>query len=153
VFAHPIAERFDVVLCLGLLDQVGRPLELFELMCAVGPELIVIDTGISRSRASVFEVAALGEAASVGDRGFVLLPSRRALAELASEFGLSTVALALNMTDYEGLADYERARRLAFICAPSARALAGLAAEERPPLLPWWLRAISPSPRRSRASR
>ena len=36
VFEHELAERFDVVLCLGLLDHVAKPVELFELMTRAG---------------------------------------------------------------------------------------------------------------------
>jgi tRNA (mo5U34)-methyltransferase len=143
VFTHEIAERFDVVLCLGLLEHVAKPVELFELMDGVGAELIVLDTEISRAGSSLFEVARLYDPQSVVEHELVLVPSREAIFELASEFGFSAVPLALNMTDYGGLTDYERGRRLAFICS-RATPLGGLAIERRPPLLPWWLKALVP---------
>jgi tRNA (mo5U34)-methyltransferase len=147
VFTHEIAERFDVVLCLGLLEHVAKPVELFELMAGVGAELIVLDTEISRAGWSLFEVSRLYDAHSVVDHELVLVPSREAIFELASEFGFSAVPLALNMTDYRGLTDYERGRRLAFICSRGTP-LTGLAIERRPPLLPWWLKALVPRRRR-----
>jgi SAM-dependent methyltransferase len=143
VFSHELAERFDVVLCLGLLEHVAKPVELFELIAGVGAELIVIDTEISRARSSIFEVSTLYDPHSVIDHGLVLIPSRQAIFELAAEFGWAAVPLALNMTDYSGLTDYERGRRLAFICSGSTP-LSGLPVEQRPPRLPWWLKALVP---------
>ena len=53
------------------------------------------------------------------------------------------------MTDYSGLATTSAGRRLAFVCSRSTP-LSGPAIEKRPPLLPWWLRALVPR-RRPRA--
>lgn len=139
VFEHALSERFDVVLCLGLMDHVAKPVELFELMAGVGAELIVIDTEVSRSRTSVFEVDSIHDAKRVVDRPLVLIPSRDAVAELAAECGFQTVTLAQNMTDYAGMSDYRRQRRLAFICS-NGTPLHGLASEPEP-VLPWWVKA------------
>jgi tRNA (mo5U34)-methyltransferase len=150
LFTHPIEGRYDVVLCLGLLDHVAKPVELFDVMARSGPELIVLDTEISRSKESVFDVASLHDPDSVVDHEMVLIPSRQAIYELAGEFGMAAVPLAPNMTDYTGMLDYERGRRLAFICSASIP-LSGLAIERRPPLLPWWAGALLPR-RRGRGS-
>jgi hypothetical protein len=50
LFTHPIEGRYDVVLCLGLLDLVAKPVELFDVLARSGPELVVLDTEISRSK-------------------------------------------------------------------------------------------------------
>ena len=131
LFTHPIEGRYDVVLCLGLLDHVAKPVELFDVMARSGPELIVLDTEISRSKESVFDVASLHDPDSVVDHEMVLIPSRQAIYELAGEFGMAAVPLAPNMTDYTGMLDYQRGRRLAFICSASIP-LSGLAIERRP---------------------
>jgi SAM-dependent methyltransferase len=140
VFEHELAERFDVVLCLGLLDHVAKPVELFELMTRAGAEIIVIDTEVSRSRTSVFEVDSLYDHEKVVDHRLVLIPSRDAVAELAAQFGFDTVTLAQNMTDYTGMSDYRRRRRLAFICSRQA-SLEALPGETRP-VFPWWATAL-----------
>ncbi|MGO9761352.1 MAG: class I SAM-dependent methyltransferase, partial [Solirubrobacteraceae bacterium] len=57
VFEHDFAEGFDLILCLGLLDHVHKPVELFEVMSGVGAELLLIDTAISRARSSLFELS------------------------------------------------------------------------------------------------
>jgi SAM-dependent methyltransferase len=140
VFSHELNERFDVVLCLGLLDHVAKPVELFEVMAAVSPKLIVIDTEISRSRTSVFELDKLYNRENAVEHATVLIPSRLALGELAATFGFQTTPLPQNMTDYAGMRDYLHQRRLAFICSRDAPAPA-LEAEKRAGV-PWWITAL-----------
>jgi SAM-dependent methyltransferase len=141
LFDFDFRESFDVVLCLGLLERVARPVELFEVMTGVGAELIVIDTEISRARSSVFELDTFYDRDVVVDYGVVLVPSRDALIELAGEFKLETVPLAHDITDYLGMSDYRRQRRLAFICSRDM-SLAALPKHRRT-ALPWWVNALS----------
>ncbi len=47
VFTHDFGGGFDVVLCLGLMEHVAKPVELIERMAASGAELLVIDTALS----------------------------------------------------------------------------------------------------------
>jgi SAM-dependent methyltransferase len=141
IFEHDFSERFDVVMCLGLMYHISKPLELFELMAGVGAETIVIDTVISPSNASIFAVQreSVEGWLLAADYETVLIPSRQAVVDLAGQFGFTTVPLALNMTDFTGLAEYRTERRLAFICAKDASTLAGLAAEpvhRQLPLIP-----------------
>jgi SAM-dependent methyltransferase len=141
VFKHALEGPFDVVLCLGLLDHVAKPVELFEVIASVTPQLIVIDTEISRSRTSVFEVDTLYNRENAVEYATVLIPSRLALAELAATFGFDTTALPQNMTDYAGMRDYLHQRRLAFICSPRGAPAQGLQAEKRS-AVPWWITAL-----------
>jgi SAM-dependent methyltransferase len=138
VFTQQLDRAFDVVLCLGLMDQVDRPVELFDLMAATGAELIVIDSKVSRARTSLFELTRLYSTRDVVSDGIALIPSRQAVADLANRHGYQTVALALEMTDPAGMSDYRRERRCAFIC--SRRSLSDLPVERRPRLVPWWVR-------------
>lgn len=140
VLRHEFAEHFDVVLCLGLLDHLAKPVELFELIAGLAPQLVVIDTEISRSRMSVFEVDTLYNRENVVEYETVLIPSRLALVELAQQFGFEAVALPHNMSDYAGMRDYLHQRRLAFICSSEPSLLQSLASEQRPPV-PWWVTA------------
>ncbi|HWG09781.1 MAG TPA: methyltransferase domain-containing protein [Solirubrobacteraceae bacterium] len=148
VFEQELRETFDVVLCLGLLDHVAKPVELFELMAAARPELIVIDTEISRSRTSVFEVDTLYNREHAVEYDTVLIPSRLALSELAAQFGFQATALEQNMTDYSGMRDYLHQRRLAFICTKDAPP--GGVQGERRSAAPWWITALKARRRRSR---
>jgi tRNA (mo5U34)-methyltransferase len=138
LFTADLSGAFDVVLCLGVLDHLARPVELFELMARTGTELIVIDSNVSRARASLFEVSRLYSTRDVAGDGLVLIPSRQAVIDLARRVGFEAVALALNATDLAGMSDYRRERRCAFIC--SQRALSGLPAERRGRFIPWWVR-------------
>jgi len=139
VLQHELDERFDVVLCLGLLDHVARPFELFERMSRTAAELIVIDTEVSRARLSVFELAHLYNTADAVEYPLVLVPSRSAVLELAAQFGFDAVALAPAITDYAGMSDYRRQRRLAFICSRGAP-LAGVQPAPERSRVPWWVR-------------
>jgi tRNA (mo5U34)-methyltransferase len=135
------SERFDVVLCLGLLDHVAKPFELFEAIAAAQPELIVIDTEISRSPMSMFELEALYHRENAVEYETVMIPSRLALTEMAAQFGFQTAPLPHNFTDYAGMRDYLHQRRLAFICAPDSASLAGIEVERRSST-PWWITAL-----------
>jgi len=136
IFEYALLERFDVVLCLGLLSVVAKPVALFELMSASGAPLIVIDTGLSRAPTKLFEVSRLLEPRNRIDYGMVLVPTRRAVAELAGQFGYETIPLALNITDYTSMEDYRSQHRLAFICARGV-ALEGLATAAEPHRNSW----------------
>lgn len=139
IFTRPFAEKFDIVLCLGVLDRVDRPVELFELMAATGAELLLIDSDVSRSAASLFELTRPYNADDIVGDGLVLTPSRRAVGDLAARHGFATTALASNITDYAGMSDYRRERRCAFICSRGVDTDT-LPAERRGRLIPWWLR-------------
>ncbi len=117
VFDAELDGSFDVVLCLGLIEQVAKPVELFELMRGAGAELIVIDTAVSRARSSSFELGRLSDPRRVLEHEIVLIPSRQAVLDLAREFGFRAVPLALETSDWRGMDDYRSNRRLAFICS------------------------------------
>jgi tRNA (mo5U34)-methyltransferase len=139
VLERDLGKGFDVVLCLGLLDHVCKPVELFERMAATGAELLVIDTTLSRARASIFEVSRLPGAREIPGDGLVLIPSRDALADLTERVGFRSAPLALNVESWDGMDDYRRRRRLAFICSRTLD-LGGLELEAAPSRLPWWVR-------------
>lgn len=138
VFTHAFVEEFDVVLCLDFLDQVAKPVELFELMSGVGAETIVIETSLSPASDSYFEVCTLEDPLWTLEERMVLVPTREAVIELAGEFGFAIVPLAHSISDYEGMSAYQRGRRLAFMCSKHT-SLDGLAVEPARRIVPWWL--------------
>lgn len=141
VFERELDEQFDVVLCLDLMDQVSKPVELFEIIAGVGAEIVVIETAVSLTPYSYFEVSRLQDPMYVGEEQLVLLPTREAVIDLAREFGFKTVPLARSMTDYTGMEDYRRGRRLAFVCSKGA-ALDALAVERERRSGPWWMEMV-----------
>jgi SAM-dependent methyltransferase len=131
---------FDVVLCLGLLSHVARPLELFAAIARAEPQLAVIDTEVSRERLAVFELARPYGSGDSVEYPFVLVPSPAAVAEMAANFGFHTLALAPRIEDPAGMGDYRRRRRLAFICSRGELPPNDLPVEPARRRLPWWLR-------------
>jgi tRNA (mo5U34)-methyltransferase len=149
IFAHDFGEQFDVVLCLGLMYHISKPVELFEIMDRVAAEMVVIDTSVSFAPSSFFEVSRdrdMDDPRNAVDYEIVLVPTRGALIDLAFEFGYKTVPLAHNMTDYTGMVDYRIRRRVAFICARSV-SLEMLTPEPPPPVTPWWRVLLNPARR------
>lgn len=139
IFEHEFAERFDIVLCLGLMEHIAKPLELFEIIARVGASTVVIDTTLSHARSSFFEVASVQDPSSAVDYPLVLIPTRLAVIELAEQFGFEAVPLAHDFEDYHGLTDYEQESRLAFICGKDSTSLRGLPHAKAPSeVLPWW---------------
>jgi len=132
--------RFDVVLCLGLLSFVTRPLDLFAAIARAEPQLVVIDTELSRERLAVLELARPYRASDHVEHPFLMVPSAAAVAEMSAHFGLHCVALAPDIADWTGMGDYRRKRRLAFICSREEIPPGVLATEPAHRLLPWWLR-------------
>jgi SAM-dependent methyltransferase len=139
IFECDLSEHFDVVLCLAVMQQISKPVELFELMSGVGAEIILIETELSRAASSFFE---LSNPPKPVDHKIALIPTRDAVSELAGEFGYTTVPLAVNITDYAGLGDYRRQRRLAFFCS-RGKPLDVLGVE-KPWVRPWWLASLDP---------
>jgi tRNA (mo5U34)-methyltransferase len=149
IFAHDFSEQFDIVLCLGLMYHISKPVELFEIFDGVGAEVVVIDTSVSFAPSAFFQVSRdrnLDDPRNAVDYEIVLVPTRGAIIELAAQFGFRTVCLAHNMTDYTGMSDYRIQRRLAFICAKSV-SLDALPIEKPPPLTPWWRVLLNPARR------
>jgi tRNA (mo5U34)-methyltransferase len=121
IFEQRPQGRYDIVLCLGLMYHVAKPVELFELMAATGADLLVIDTDVSLAPWSMFKVAhedSLDNPRNAVDYRLVMIPTRRAICDLAQQFGYRTVALAHEgITDYTGMEDYRGYQRAAFICS------------------------------------
>jgi SAM-dependent methyltransferase len=131
---------FAIVLCLGLLTHVARPLDLFAAMARADPELIVIDTEVSRERLPVLEMARPYGNEGSSEYPFLLVPSPAAVADMARHFGYRTLALAPRIEHHAGMGDYRRKRRLAFICHRGELPANDLVAEPQRRLVPWWLR-------------
>ncbi len=150
IFTHDFAEKFDIVLCLGLMYHISKPFELFELFDGVDASVVVIDTSVSFAPGGYFQVSPLDrdldDPRNAIDYEIVLVPTRGAIAELGAHFGYDTVPLAHNMSDYTGMRDYEIRRRLAFICGRGL-SLDMLQREPAPPVTPWWRALLNPSRR------
>jgi SAM-dependent methyltransferase len=111
---------FDVVLCLGLLYHVSNPVELFEMIAAVNSDILLVDTKVSTLPGSVFETVheAIDDPRNSVEHELVLVPTRRAVIDLAHEFGYEAKVIKLsNVTDFVGMRDYRDGKRAAFMCS------------------------------------
>lgn len=133
--------HFDVVLCLGILYHVGKPVELMERIAAVSSDVLVIDSSLSKAPGSVLELRwedtePTSYVHAVG-RGLVMRPTKAAVCDLAEEFGYGVAVLAPDFRDeagapqWQGGADYRDGARRAFVCT-KATDLAALAVETEP---------------------
>ena len=86
---------FDIVLCLGLLYHVGRPVELFARMAATGARHIVVDTALSLLPGAALEVRRepLDDPRNAIGSELVLWPTRDAVTALAAHHGYDARAL------------------------------------------------------------
>ena len=111
--------RFDVVLCLGLLYHVSKPMELMERIAEVNSDIVIVDTKLSNSRGAYLEVMhePLDEPRSAVDYELVMYPTRQAVIEMARQFGYSVAVLRPRFRRYTNAWDYWLGFRRAFVCA------------------------------------
>jgi tRNA (mo5U34)-methyltransferase len=121
VFGFPYGEHgpFDVVLCLGLLYHVSKPLELFEAIEPSNTDLLVVETNLARRPGSYFQLRRepLDHPLNAIDHETVFLPTRGAVQDLARQFGYEVVTLRPEFTSWEGAEDYRARARRAFLCS------------------------------------
>jgi tRNA (mo5U34)-methyltransferase len=108
---------FDIVLCLGLLYHISKPVELFERIHAAGAQIVIVDTALSLAPGTYLEIRYESPEIppnAVG-RPMVMYPTAQAVVELLRQFGYSVRMLKPEFTDYTGCWDYEHRRRRAFV--------------------------------------
>jgi SAM-dependent methyltransferase len=114
--------RFDVVLCLGLLYHVSRPVELFGRIAATGARHVVVDTALSHLPGAAFEARRepTDDPRNAVASGLVLWPTRDAVVALAVEFGYSTRELEPRFDAWDECDDYRDGSRRGFLMARAA---------------------------------
>jgi tRNA (mo5U34)-methyltransferase len=118
-FDYSKFEDFDIVLCLGLMYHVSKPVELMEAIERVNSDICVIDTLVSLAPGSYFRLRWEDPENPLHstDRDLVMSPTRRAMVDLAESFGYATVILHPEFESYRGGKNYRQGRRRCFICA------------------------------------
>ena len=111
--------RFDIVLCLGLFYHISKHVSLLEAISHLNTDLLVIDTSLSPLDGSLLQIVhePLDEPRNASDYELVMLPTRRAVIEMAQMFGYQCVELEPRFTDYSGADDFRTGRRRAYICS------------------------------------
>jgi tRNA (mo5U34)-methyltransferase len=111
---------FDVVLCLDLLDHFSKTMELFEKIAACNTDIVLIDSRVSLLPGAVLELdyETAADIRNEVDQKLVLVPTRRAVEQIAGQFGYATVVLPLrSVRDFDGMHDYRDGKRASFICS------------------------------------
>lgn len=114
--------EFDLVLFLGLMYHINKPVEVMEQISAVNRDFLVIDTLISTREGSLLELRreAVEDPRNSVDYELVTIPTADAVHDLGLEFGYSVGTLTprfrnkKGQNDYRGSHDYRTGRRRAF---------------------------------------
>ncbi len=124
VFDWDPGEQFDIVLCLGLLYHVARPLELLERCSSWNSDLLVLDTNLSRLPGNAIEIVHENTSdprASI-EYDLVMRPTRQAVIDICRHVGYPrAVMLRPRFSSWEGSNDFRLGLRRAFIAAKNTQ--------------------------------
>jgi 2-polyprenyl-3-methyl-5-hydroxy-6-metoxy-1,4-benzoquinol methylase len=109
--------RFDVVLCLGLLYHVNRPVELFARIAATNAQFVVVDTALSKLAGPALELhyETNADPRNALASGFTFWPTGEAVAALAADHGYDARPLEPAFQDWEECEDYRDGARRGFL--------------------------------------
>jgi SAM-dependent methyltransferase len=108
---------FDVVLCLGLLYHVNRPVELVSRIARLEAEVVVVESALSYLPGAAFELRfeSPDVAANTLADPLVLVPSPLAVVQLLRQHGYAVSILRPVFTDSTGCWDFEHGKRRMFV--------------------------------------
>jgi tRNA (mo5U34)-methyltransferase len=109
---------FDIVLCLGLLYHVCKPMELFERIAAINTDVLVVDSTVLADPRNLIELRhePLDDPRMSADYQLVFLPSPSAVQTMVAAAGYTCLTLEPRFDDWEGSDDFRAGDRYAFIC-------------------------------------
>jgi SAM-dependent methyltransferase len=109
--------RFDVVLCLGLLYHVDRPVELFTRIAATGARHVLVDTTLSSLPGAAFELRheTPEDPRNAAASELVLWPTEGAVHALGAAHGYAARTLAPSFPAWTEAEDYRDGRRRGFL--------------------------------------
>jgi SAM-dependent methyltransferase len=109
--------RFDVVLCLGLLYHVNRPVELFARIASTGARHVLVDTALSQLPGASLELhyESSADPRNAIASGFTFWPTRAAVAALASDHGYDARSLDPAFATWSECEDYRDGQRCGFL--------------------------------------
>jgi SAM-dependent methyltransferase len=132
-FDYSAHGSFDVVLCLGLMMHISKPVSMMEIIDASGADVISIDTSISRAPGSYLELGRQSSAALAThavEYELRTLPTKLAMQRLAAQFDYSLAVLKPEFSSWEGCQDYRTGFRRGFHCVRGEGAASTSAAVE-----------------------
>lgn len=140
--------EFDVVLNLGLLYHLAKPMALLERVAAVNTDLHVIDTGILPLPGPFLQYGRedRDDPANATESELVSRPTKETLRDMLATLGYRSVVLRPGFRDWTGSPQYRRGFRRAFLGAKRSD-LGALRAPTEPFEAPvsgllaplWWL--------------
>lgn len=112
-------DGFDVVLCLGLLYHVRRPVELLERIARANTDLLIVDTAVvPRDEAALYlQREDVADPRSAIGSGLVMVPTPAAVIEMLRSCRYHGVMLRPAFDDYTAADDFREGKRRAFVCA------------------------------------
>jgi tRNA (mo5U34)-methyltransferase len=110
--------NFDIVLCLGLLYHISKPISLLEIISKINNDILIIDTNLSHLPGSFLEIRQddLDHSLSAINFPLVTYPTKLALIKMVHQFGYSIAILKPRFQNYVGANDYKYRARRAFLC-------------------------------------
>ncbi len=98
---------FDIVLCLGLLYHVSKPMELFEWISRINSDILVVDTTLVGFPGSLLRLKRedLADPRSGIDYEIVSYPTRQAVIDMVRVFGYSVRLLQPRFSTWTGSRD------------------------------------------------
>jgi len=115
-------EPFDVVLFLGLMYHINKPVELIEKIAAVNSDTLVIDTTLSTRDGACLELVheGLDDPRNAINNELVFIPTRQAVCDIVEAVGYDARVLEPAFDSYDGAKDYKSGYRRAFLCRKTA---------------------------------
>ena len=112
------SKPFDIVLCLGFLYHVCKPMELLEKISQINTDLLIIDSTILNTPENHIELRQerLDDPRMAADYNLVFLPSPSAVRMMVETLGYRCRMLKPEFDDWEGCEDFFSGDRLVFIC-------------------------------------
>jgi SAM-dependent methyltransferase len=110
---------FDIVLFLGLLYHINKPVCIMEKISEINSDILLIDTRVSKAEGSFFEIRheTTDDPRNAVDYELVFRPSKQAVVDIVRQFGYKIIMLKPEFSDYTGANVYRKGTRKAFICA------------------------------------
>ncbi len=111
--------QFDIVLCLGLLYHINRPIELLQNIARLNTDLLLIDTAVDSAPQSFLRIVhePTDDPRNAVDQELVFWPTCKAVFDMTRLFGYQTVMLVPDFDDYTGLEDFRAGGRRVFFSA------------------------------------
>jgi tRNA (mo5U34)-methyltransferase len=110
---------FDIVMCLGLLYHINKPISLLEIISEINSDTLIIDTNLSHLPGAYLDIRSddIEQNLSAIDVPLVMYPTKMALIQMVQQFGYSVVLLKPEFQNYSGLSDYKHGARRIFVCS------------------------------------